>query len=82
MIRGERTRHSNDSEIASGIVAQTCISSLDDMPGSSTFRMIIAAVNGAARATPIAPMAAARKSWTASVSAREEEKRLVVPADL
>ena len=53
------------------------------MPGSSTYRMkSAAAVNGAARATPIAPMAAARKSWTASVSAREEEQRLAVPADL
>lgn len=73
MIRDERIRHSNDTEIASGIVVEIGISLPDDMPGSSTFRMIIAAVNGAARATPIAPMAAARKSWTASVSAWEEE---------
>ena len=53
------------------------------MPGSSTFKMkSVAAVNGTGRATPITPMAAARKSWTASVSAREEEQRLAVPADL
>jgi len=70
MIRGERIRHSNDSEITSGIVAESCISSLDDMPGSSTFKMkSVAAVNGTGRATPITPMTAARKRWTASVSA-------------
>jgi len=83
MIRNERIRHSNDAEIASGIVVEIGISLPDDMPGSSTLRMKGAtAVNGAGRATPITPTPVARKSWTASVSAREEEQRFAVRAEV
>ena len=49
MARTGRIRHSIDSEITSGIFAETCKSLLEDLPGSSTFRIPSAAAVNVAR---------------------------------